>query len=381
MAILLQWIIKWPDDGLPGRIVVDVRQVFRQRAAADGQAVTMQEPGIEQALHQRLDAADGHQFRHCVMAAGAKVGEHRRALADTDEIIEGQRNSRFMGDRQQVQDGIGRAADGDHHGDRILESLARQDVRRTNAPAHQLDHRGAGPPGIVMLVARDGVLARAVRQAEPHGLDRRSHGVGGVHAAAGAGTGNRRSLHVQQFGFAHVAARHGSHGLEHRDDVPPLGTGLDRAAVDEDRGAIQARHGHGATRHVLVATTDGHESIEALGRHDCFDRVGDDLARRQGIVHARRAHRDAVRHGDRVEQHAFATRLVRAFDGGLRQPVNVHVAGCHHAPGGGHADLALAEILLAEPHRAQHGAARCLVDPVDHDAGIASPAITGSTAA
>jgi hypothetical protein len=33
--------------------------------------------------------------------------------------------------------------------------------------------------------------------------------------------------------------------------------GADRAAVDHDRGAVQARHRHEATRHVLVAAGDG----------------------------------------------------------------------------------------------------------------------------
>ena len=111
----------------------------------------------------------------------------------------------------------------------------------------------------------------------------------------------------------------GADGLEHRDDVAPLLAETNRAAVDEHRRAIQARDGHRAARHVLVAPADGDDAVEALGAHDGLDRIGDHFARHQRVAHAGRSHRDAVRHRDGVERHALAARRVGAGAGLTRQ--------------------------------------------------------------
>ncbi len=49
-----------------------------------------------------------------------------------------------------------------------------------------------------------------------------------------------------------------------------------------------------------------------------------------------------------------------------RQLVDVHIAGCDHAPGRGDADLGLLEIGVIEADRAQHRAARGAVGAVDY---------------
>jgi hypothetical protein len=54
-----------------------------------------------------------------------------------------------------------------------------------------------------------------------------------------------------------------------------------------------------------------------------------------------------------------------------RQLVDVHVAGRQIAPGRGDADLRLLEIGVDEADRAQHRAARRLLDAVDHHTRIA----------
>jgi hypothetical protein len=59
------------------------------------------------------------------------------------------------------------------------------------------------------------------------------------------------------------------------------GAGPDGAAVDEDRGAVQACDADQATGHVLVAAPDGDQAVEAFAAGDGFDGVGDDFARDQ----------------------------------------------------------------------------------------------------
>ena len=102
-----------------------------------------------------------------------------------------------------------------------------------------------------------------------------------------------------------------AHGLEHRDDVAFLlglrmDAGQDRAAVDEHRRPVEARQGHHAAGHVLVAAADRHDRVKALGAGDRLDRIGDDFARNHRVAHARRAHADAVGDGDRAENDRLA---------------------------------------------------------------------------
>ena len=158
--------------------------------------------------------------------------------------------------------------------------------------------------------------------------------------------------------------------FEDADDVTTLLARFDGAAVYKDTRAIQTGHGHDTAGHVLVTATDGHYTVKALTAHDGFDRVSDDFAADQAVAHTGCAHRNTIRNGDGVEQHAFTASGVNAFDGFARQVVNVHVAGGHHAPGTGHANLRLFEIGIFKTNGAQHRAAGSLRHPVNNDRGI-----------
>ena len=56
----------------------------------------------------------------------------------------------------------------------------------------------------------------------PERLDRRGHGVRRVHAGAGAGPGNRRTLDELELDVRDRALRMAADRLEHRDDVAPV---------------------------------------------------------------------------------------------------------------------------------------------------------------
>ncbi len=121
--------------------------------------------------------------------------------------------------------------------------------------------------------------------------------------------------------------------------------------------------------HVFVATADGHKAVHARAAHDGFDGVGDDLARDERVFHAFAAHRDAVGHGDGVEDDGLAASLVRALLGFERELVNVHVAWRDVAPGGGDADERLLEIFRLEADGIKHGAGGGAFIAVKNDAG------------
>ena len=112
----------------------------------------MQQAGVEQRFHQGLDPADGDQFGHREASARPKIRQHRNCLADPREIIESQFDICRGGNRQQVQHGIGRAAERDAHGDRILERLAGHDLPRPDAALDQLDDGRPGAGAVLAFV-------------------------------------------------------------------------------------------------------------------------------------------------------------------------------------------------------------------------------------
>ena len=161
-----------------------------------------------------------------------------------------------------------------------------------------------------------------------------------------------------------------TYGLEYGNDVGVVLARANGAAVDKDRRPVQARQAHDAAGHVLVAAADGNNAVVAHAAGDGFDGVGNDLARYQRVLHAFGAHGYAIGDGDGVIDHAFAARRIDAGIDRLGQGIDVHVAGRHHAPGGGHANLSFAEVITTEACRMQHGAAGGALDAVHHLAGM-----------
>ncbi len=105
---------------------------------------------------------------------------------------------------------------------------------------------------------------------------------------------------------------------------------------------------------------------------DRLDRVGDHFARHQRVTHAGRAHRDAVGHGDGVEDDRFAAGFIGAHRRRVRERVDVHVARRQRAAGRRDADLRLREVGIGETDRAQHRARRCVDETVDDARRVAA---------
>ena len=66
-----------------GLTAEDVVQVLRHCLAGDGDAVAVQQAGVEQQLHHRRDAAGAVQVDGQVAAAGLQVAQHRHLAAHT----------------------------------------------------------------------------------------------------------------------------------------------------------------------------------------------------------------------------------------------------------------------------------------------------------
>ncbi len=72
------------------------------------------------------------------------------------------------------------------------------------------------------------------------------------------------------------------------------------------------------------------------------------------------------------EQHALAPCRIHALRRGTRQLGDMHIARREIGPGGGNADLRLAEIGIGETHRAQHGARGSLLRSIHDQSRIAA---------
>src|SRR5579862_4658493 len=369
VALRLDRLFPGPDDALPRGIRLHGREVLRHRPARAGHAAAMQQPLVQQRLHQGSYAADLHQLRHEILPARLQVREHGNALPDLGEVVDLQRNAGGMGHREKMQHGVGRTAERDDHGDRVLERLARHDVERADALLQQVQHGLARAAAVIPLRLRERGLRGTVRQAHAERFDGRGHGVRRVHPAARTRARDGVLLDLRQFRVADAAVGVRADRFKNGNDVqepPREAAGKDRAAIDEDRGPVQPRQSDEAPRHVLVATADGHDAVEAFARHHRLDGIRDDLARDEGIFHPFRPHRNAVGNRDRAEDDRLAPRRVNPCGGLAGEAVDVHVARGHHAPGRGYADLGSLEILAFETdgikHRAAGGALRAVHD-------------------
>ena len=111
----------------------------------------------------------------------------RAAMASKSSSVE--RHIRFLRQRHQVQDGVGRAGRGGHRRDGVLERRPGEDLAGPQILGHEAHDDLAGPH-------RDARLARIDRRhiVEPHRRDAQhlaghGHRVGGELAAAGPGAG------------------------------------------------------------------------------------------------------------------------------------------------------------------------------------------------
>ena len=144
--------------------------------------------------------------------------------------------------------------------------------------------------------------------------------------------------------------------------------GRDRAAVEDDRGDVEAGQRHRAAGDRLVAGAEGDDRVELVAAGHQLDRVGDHLAADQRGLHPLGAHRDAVGDGDGVELHRRPARGADALFDVLGEAAEVEVAGHRLGPGVGDPDRRPAEGVVVEPDALHVGARVGAVGAVEDDA-------------
>src|SRR5579885_2779588 len=283
--------------------------------------------------------------------AGLQVRPERRAAAHAIEVVDGERHAGLAGDREEMEDRVGRAAARGHAGDGVLEGGAGDDAPGRAFVAQRLDGERAHRDPDTCLGGIGCGHARTPHRGEPEELERHRHRVGGELPAAGPRARADVVLEVLELRVAQTARGMRAHRLEEvldRDVAPPEAPGLDRAAVEDHAGDVEPEQRHRRRRDGLVAAHEHDERVEHVAARHELDRVRDHLARDERGLHALGAHRDSVADGDRVELHRRAAGFAHAALDVLGEGAQAEVAGHGLGPGVGDADHGTRDVRVGQ---------------------------------
>ena len=97
-------------------------------APVDIRRVAVHEPSLQQLAGDERDTAGGVQVGGDESPARLDVGDDGRARRDAVELVDGQVDAELVGDREQVQDAVRRAAARGNRGCGVLQRVARHHV-------------------------------------------------------------------------------------------------------------------------------------------------------------------------------------------------------------------------------------------------------------
>ena len=353
------------DDVLSRRLSCGCR-FLGERPARDGRRGSVQKPCLGQSLHEQPRSTRAMEVGRNIAPAWFQIGNEGNAPADQVEVVERERNAGFPGDRQQVQDGVGRSAGRGHRSNRVVEGGPRDEPAGADALPDEIHHQRAGRSGDVRAPGIEGRPSAAPERRNAQEFADRRHGVCRELAAARPGTGTRAVLECTQVGLGHAAGRARADRLVHVLDghiAAAEAAGRDRSPVEHEAGDIQPRQRHDRGGNGLVAADQRDHAIELIGPRDELDRIGDHLAAHERRAHAFGAHRDAVGHRNRVELERRAAGGADAFTDPVRHLAQVVVARADLDPGVGDADERAGQILVGQARGFQHRPGRGPVGP------------------
>ena len=225
-SLRLQRFLALGDDGAVHPSVAFVRKPLAKRLSGHGLAVEVQK--ILQLAQQRAHAAGGEEILHVAVADRLEVHQDRRRVRQFIEPLQGNRNAGASGNRGQVNDGVGRAADRQQDAQRVLDGLLIDDLVGRQLRADQLHRGGAGCFGRAQTVGVHSRNCRRSRQDHAERFRNAGHGRSGAHDGARAGGRRETSLDFRNFTRRRSCRR----GIGPRSD----GNRCRRPAVRRDGG-------------------------------------------------------------------------------------------------------------------------------------------------
>ena len=204
--------------------------------------------------------------RH-ILTRRFQVADHRHFFAHAFVIINRPFHFSGMRNGQEVQHCIGGATGGHNHGDGVFYGTAGNDVARPEVTLDGFNQHAGG------LGCRNGLFfirighRGRVHQGHAECFERRRHGVGGIHAAAGTGRGTGIPFYAFKIFIRHFAGCELTHGFKGRHNGQVLAlpvARLDGAAIDIDARHIGTCQRDHPARHIFIAATNHDTAIEPL---------------------------------------------------------------------------------------------------------------------
>ena len=325
----------------------------------DGVHVGVQFARFVQFFQDGEDAACAmHVFHVVVVVVWGGFADARYNAAQAVDVGHFEIDAGFVGNGQQVQNGIGRAAHGDVHGHGVFKRFFGGNAARQHGFVVLLviafgdfDNHAAGFEEQFFAACVGSQIRTVARQGKAECFGQTVHGVGGKHAGAGAASWAGVLLDFFDLFVADVVISRFDHGVNqvqtafglnigHADNF----TGFHRAAGNEDGRNVQAHGGNQHARGDFVAVGNAHQCVGAVGVDHVFDRVGNQVAAGQGVEHTAVTHGDTVVNGDGVEFFGNAAGFFDFTGNQLAHIVQVHMAWDELGEGVGNGDNRFAEV-------------------------------------
>ena len=132
-------------------------------------------------LHDRRQTTGVAEVLHQILAGRLQIDQTRQLASQPIEIINRQGHANSPGNCDQVDHGIGAAADSRKRADRVFEGLAGEDARELLVLVDHFNDAPPCPSGQHIATTIDCRISRVARQANPQRLDHRGHGARGAH--------------------------------------------------------------------------------------------------------------------------------------------------------------------------------------------------------
>ncbi len=206
---------------------------------------------------------------HQEAARRLEIDEQGDVAADPVDIVEAQPDAGAPGQRQQVEHGVGRAADGSVDDDGVAERRRGEQRRRAAVGDDHGDGQPPGPVGEAEAGPVDGRDRRPARQRQSERLGEAPHRRCGAHRHAVPG----RAGDARLGGDERVRCQHAPTGV--LGESPDVGARAERLTTrltvehrpggHHHRRQVDADRAHQQPRHRLVAPAEQHRAIDRVG--------------------------------------------------------------------------------------------------------------------
>ena len=312
-----------------GVLVDNALKVLADRLTGAGDERQVEEIALGQLLHDGRNAACHIKLLNVVRACRCEVTDIRHLAGQFVQGLKLERYARLVGDSQQVQNRVGRAADRHLAGQRVAECCRREDVARLDVLLDQLHDLHAGVLCQMNTGSRNRRGRAVARQRHADRFGQAVHRVCGVHACARAAARAGIALGFVEGRLVHHA------GLVSADRLEGFGQGYlltaemaceHRAAGNQNGRNVQTSGSHQHAGHDLVAVRDEHQTIQLVRLCQRLYTVRDQLTACQRILHADVTHGNAVAYADGRNEHRRTACHANACLNRIRDLIEVDMA-------------------------------------------------------